>query len=179
MSTPRKTATPVEIVILHAPWRQALKEAPKLARQAVRAALKGAGVKDETRGIAIALGDDQLLRELNRRYRRKDKPTNVLSFEDGTPERLGDIALSLQTLKGEAKEQGKTLKAHFQHLVAHGTLHLLGFDHEKSAPAERMEGLERRILAGLGVADPYAQPVRKTAAKQAKKPIKPKHKSDS
>jgi probable rRNA maturation factor len=169
------TATPIEIVILHAPWRRALKDAPALARQAARAALKGAGVKGEKRAIAIALGDDALLRDLNRRYRRKDNPTNVLSFADGTPERLGDIALSLQTLRAEAKAQGKTLKAHFQHLVAHGTLHLLGFDHEKSAQAERMEELERRILARLGVADPYAE----MPVKQAKNPTKPKDKTDS
>ena len=168
------TATPVEIVILHAPWRRALKDAPALARQAARAAIKGAGVKAEVRDIAIALGDDELLADLNRRYRGKDKPTNVLSFEDGTPGRLGDIALSLQTLRAEAREQGKTLKAHFQHLVAHGTLHLLGFDHEKSAQAERMEELERRILAGLRVADPYGE----IPVKQAKNPIRPKHKTD-
>ncbi len=168
------TATPVEIVVLHAPWRRALKDAPALARQAARAAIKGAGVEAGTRGIAIALGDDELLRDLNRRYRGKDKPTNVLSFEDGTPGRLGDIALSLQTLRAEARDQGKTLKAHFQHLVAHGTLHLLGFDHEEAAQAERMEGLERRILAGLGVADPYAD----RPAKMAKKSVKTKRKTD-
>ena len=160
------TATPIEIVILHAPWRRALKDAPALARRAARAAIKGAGFKGETRAIAIALGDERLLRDLNRRYRSKDKPTNVLSFEDGTPGRLGDIALSLQTLRSEARDQDKTLKAHFQHLVAHGTLHLLGFDHEESAQAERMEELERRILAGLGVADPYAE-ISTTKAKKA------------
>ncbi|MDF3073191.1 MAG: ybeY [Alphaproteobacteria bacterium] len=148
-------STPVEIVILHAPWRRSLKDAAKLGRQAARAALAGAGQKAERRSIAIALGDDELLQALNHRYRGKDKPTNVLSFEAGAPDRLGDIALSLPTLKREAKEQGKTLQAHFRHLVVHGTLHLLGFDHEKPRLAERMEALERQILAGLGVADPY------------------------
>jgi probable rRNA maturation factor len=95
------------------------------------------------------------LQELNLRYRGRDKPTNVLSFEAGAADRLGDIALSLQTLKAEAQQQGKTLEAHFQHLVVHGTLHLLGFDHEKPGAARRMENLEREILAGLGVDDPY------------------------
>lgn len=175
MTASRKAAAPIEIVILHAPWRRALKDAPALARQAARAALEGAGVKGERRAIAIALGDDVLLQDLNNRYRGKDKPTNVLSFADATSERLGDIALSLQTLRAESREQGKTLRAHFLHLVAHGTLHLLGFDHERSAQAERMEALERRILAGLGVADPYAE----TPAKMAKKRAKPKHKADS
>jgi probable rRNA maturation factor len=167
-------STPVEIVILHAPWRRSLKDAAQLARQAARAALAGAGHKSEIRAIAIALGDDALLQELNRRYRGKDKPTNVLSFEAGTPDRLGDIALSLPILKAEAKDQGKTLKAHFRHLVVHGTLHLLGFDHEKPRLAERMEALERRILAGLGVADPYdiGGPSRKL--KSSKRSIRPK-----
>jgi probable rRNA maturation factor len=149
------TSTPVEIVVLHVPWRSSLKDAPKLARQAARAALAGAGHAGESRAIAIALGDDHLLQELNRRYRGKDRPTNVLSFEAGAPDRLGDIALSLPILKAEALAQGKTLTAHFQHLVVHGTLHLLGFDHEKPRPAQRMEALERQILARLGVADPY------------------------
>jgi probable rRNA maturation factor len=165
-------STPVEIVILHAPWRRSLKDAPHLARQAARAALAGAGHQGERRAIAIALGDDELLQELNGRYRGKDKPTNVLSFEAGAPDRLGDIALSLPTLKTEAREQGKTLKAHFRHLVVHGTLHLLGFDHEKPRLAERMEALERRILAGLGVADPYEIRARSDHRKSSKNSTK-------
>jgi probable rRNA maturation factor len=159
-----KSAAPIEIVILHVPWRRSLKDASGLARQAARAALRAVADKDERRGIAIALGDDALLQQLNLRYRGKDKPTNVLSFEAGAADRLGDVALSLQTLKAEAQEQGKTLKAHFQHLVVHGTLHLLAFDHEKPGAARKMEKLEREILAGLGVDDPYeiAAPVSKT-----------------
>jgi probable rRNA maturation factor len=165
------SAAPVEIVVLHAPWRTALKQAPLLARQAARAALKSAGAKS-AQTIAIALGDDALLHDLNRRYRGKDKPTNVLSFPAHEPGRLGDIALALETLKAEARTQGKTVKAHFQHLVVHGTLHLLGFDHETSATdAKRMEALEREILARLGVANPYRIELRKTAKKKAK----PKH----
>ncbi|MGE0151899.1 MAG: rRNA maturation RNase YbeY [Reyranellaceae bacterium] len=162
-------AAPVDVVVLHAPWRGALKAHARLARQAARAALEGAGSRGERRAIAIALGDDALLQELNRRYRGKDRPTNVLSFAAGEPDRLGDIALSLSRLRTEARAQGKTLAAHFQHLVVHGTLHLLGFDHEASAgEATRMEGLERQVLAGLGVADPYRpQPV-KIPKKKAK-----------
>lgn len=167
-------STPVEIVILHAPWRRSLNDAAKLARQAVRAALAGAGHKGESRSIAIALGDDELLQQLNRRYRGKDKPTNVLSFEAGTADRLGDIALSLPVLKAEAREQGKTLKAHFQHLVVHGTLHLLGFDHEKPRLAERMEALERQVLAGLGIADPYQIAARTGIPRTSKKSTLPK-----
>jgi len=168
-----KAAAPVDIVVLHAPWRTALKDHARLARQAARAAAKGAVGAQKISAIAIALGDDALLQDLNRRYRGEDKPTNVLSFEAGDPDRLGDIALSLQTLKREARDQGKSLKAHFQHLVVHGTLHLLGFDHERSArAAQRMETLERQILAGLGVADPYQLGVPSPAARSIKKSIK-------
>ena len=167
-------STPVEIVVLHAPWRRSLKDAPKLARQAARAARAGAGPKGESRAIAVALGDDGLLQALNRRYRGKDKPTNVLSFAAGAPDRLGDIALSLPILRAEAREQGKTLKAHFQHLVVHGTLHLLGFDHEKPRLAARMEALERQILAGLGIADPYEIGAGSGRLKQDKRLIGPK-----
>ncbi len=168
------TATPIEIVVLHAPWRRALKEAPKLARQAARAALNGAGAAAESRGIAIALGDDALLQDLNARYRGKDRPTNVLSFATGEPDRLGDIALSLQTLQAEARAQGKTLKAHFLHLVVHGTLHLLGHDHMAAGEARRMEGLERRVLEGLGIADPYRPLAPKRRPRSAKNLAKPK-----
>ena len=99
MSPVRAKATPVDIVVLQPAWRQALKDAAPLARAAARAALKGAGHGFERRGIAVALADDDLLRDLNRRYRGRDKPTNVLSFDAGAPDRLGDIALALATLK--------------------------------------------------------------------------------
>lgn len=162
-------STPVEIVVLAPAWRTALKDGSRLARQAARAALHGAGAAQERRGIAIALGDDTLLQDLNRRYRGKDKSTNVLSFPADDPDRLGDVALALQTLKREAREQGKTLKAHFQHLVVHGTLHLLGHDHEVSArEAARMETLERQILAGLGVGDPYREMPLESTPKSSK-----------
>jgi len=174
VSARRKPATPVEIVVLAPAWRRAIKDAVPLARRAVRAALKGAGHAGEPRSIAVALADDALLRELNRRYRGKNKPTNVLSFEAGLPDRLGDIALALETLRAEARDQGKTLRAHFQHLLVHGALHLLGHDHEKAAPAERMEGLEREILTALGVRDPYAPPPAKATRKSAKKRIMPR-----
>ena len=102
------------------------------------------------------LGDDRRVRTLNKRDRRKDKPTNVLSYPSGEKQFLGDVVLARQTIWREAKAQKKTPADHVAHLVVHGTLHLLGHDHETSeADAERMEGLERRILAGLGIADPY------------------------
>ena len=175
MSPVRAKATPVDIVVLPPAWRQALKDAAPLARAAARAALKGAGHGFERRGIAVALADDDLLRDLNRRYRGRDKPTNVLSFDAGAPDRLGDIALALATLKAEARAQNKTLKAHFQHLVVHGTLHLLGFDHEEPGPAGAMEALEREILTGLGVRDPYRLLPPNESRKRAAKRTRPKH----
>ena len=108
--------------------------------------------------MSFLLTDDKSLRDLNRRFRQQDKPTNVLSFPaPQNPERfLGDVALAYGVCVREAAEQGKPLKNHLQHLVAHGVFHLLGYDHETDAQAEEMEGLERAVLASLGIPDPYA-----------------------
>ncbi len=113
-------------------------------------------------GASIVLGDDALLRSLNRTYRGKDAATNVLSFPYQSPpgsepaSELGDVVLAAETLLREASEQGTPPVHHLQHLVVHGLLHLLGFDHEKDTDAEVMERLEADILATLGIADPYA-----------------------
>ena len=120
-------------------------------RKAARAAL---GAK--ARSLTVALSDDKRVQALNRRDRQQDKPTNVLSYPSGERDFLGDVVLARQTVWREAKSQGKTPADHLAHLVVHGTLHLMGYDHETSeADAERMEALERRILAKLGIADPY------------------------
>ncbi len=120
-------------------------------RKAARAAVGNA-----KRSLTIALADDKRVRALNARDRNKDKATNVLSYPSGERAFLGDVVLARQTVWREAKQQRKTPSAHISHLVVHGTLHLLGYDHETDeAEAERMEALERRILARLGVADPY------------------------
>lgn len=113
---------------------------------------------------SIALGDDARVRELNRTYRGKDKPTNVLSFPAASPVEaegttyLGDIILAAETVAAEAADQAVPPRHHLQHLVVHGLLHLVGYDHETAADAEEMEALETAILARLGVADPYAEP---------------------
>jgi probable rRNA maturation factor len=110
----------------------------------------------KVRSLTVALSDDRRVQALNKRDRRKDKPTNVLSYPSGEKAFLGDIVLARQTVWREAREQKKTPADHIAHLVVHGTLHLLGYDHETcDADAERMEALERRILKKLGIADPY------------------------
>jgi probable rRNA maturation factor len=108
----------------------------------------------------ILLTDDAEMRDLNRTWRGKDEPTNVLSFpagdtpvEDGA---LGDVAIAYETAKAEADQAGIPLSDHVSHLVVHGVLHLLGFDHLDDAEADKMEDLEREALASLGIADPYA-----------------------
>ncbi|HEX3498916.1 MAG TPA: rRNA maturation RNase YbeY [Stellaceae bacterium] len=164
-------STTIDIAEPCAAWREALPRRRALCRAAARAALAAAPsgwVAPETGAeLSIVLGDDALLRRLNRQWRGKDKPTNVLAFpaDEGAtrgapspgaaPLLLGDVVLAFGTVAGEAAAQGKTLAGHLAHLVVHGVLHLLGFDHEEAAAALRMEALETTVLAGIGIADPY------------------------
>jgi probable rRNA maturation factor len=111
--------------------------------------------------LSILLTDDEEQHELNREWRGKDASTNVLSFPQIEPFEpvvgiLGDITLARETLIREAEEQGVTFEAHFTHLVVHGFLHILGYDHLTDEEALQMESLETQILASLGVEDPYA-----------------------
>jgi probable rRNA maturation factor len=114
--------------------------------------------------VGIVLTDDAEQRTLNRTWRGKDFSTNVLSFAltdpdeppPGAPVLLGDVVLAFETVAREAAEQHKTLPDHLRHLVVHGVLHLIGFDHESDAEAAVMEALEIEIFAGLGVPAPYA-----------------------
>jgi probable rRNA maturation factor len=112
--------------------------------------------------IAVFLADDARVRAVNRQWRAKDKPTNVLSFPGAPPERisqtpfLGDIILAFETTAAEAAAEEKLLEHHMMHLVVHGVLHLLGYDHMTPGEAERMESLESTILASLDIPDPYA-----------------------
>ena len=143
----------IEIEVEAEAWTGALPETESVVTKAAEAAL-GAVVGD----VVVLLTDDEAVRELNARFRDKDKPTNVLSFpapESAAPH-LGDIVLAYGICATEAEAQGKTLADHLSHLVVHGVLHLLGRDHEDDGEAEEMEAEEREILAQIGVADPYA-----------------------
>lgn len=162
------TAPPVEVDVLveAAPWAT-LAEAEALVVRAVNAACAGALAEYDIdiagAEIAVKLTDDATIRALNRDWRGKDYATNVLSFP--TPEvaraggdpHLGDIAIAYETLAREAQAEAKPLADHLAHLVVHGTLHLLGYDHEGADEAEEMEAMERRVLAVLAIADPYAE----------------------
>ena len=142
----------IEIEVEAEAWTGALPDAEAVVERAAQAAL-GTAEGD----IVVLLTDDDAVRELNGRFRDKDKPTNVLSFpapENAFPH-LGDIILAYGVCATEAEAQGKTLADHLSHLVVHGVLHLLGRDHEDDAEAEEMEAEEREILAQIGVADPY------------------------
>ena len=146
----------IDLEIEDQAWLAAEPDAEALALAVAQATL---AYIDFTEGsVTLLLTDDQAVRELNLRFRQRDSATNVLSFPaPQNPERhLGDVALAYGVCAREAAEQGKPLAHHLQHLVAHGVLHLVGYDHETDDEAEQMEGLERVILAGLGVPDPYA-----------------------
>jgi probable rRNA maturation factor len=145
----------IDVEIETADWTDVLPDAEALTLAAAEATLASEGAVGE--GVSLLLTGDDQVRDLNRRFRRQDKPTNVLSFPaPQNPERfLGDVALACGVCVREAAEQGKPLAHHLQHLVAHGVLHLLGYDHETDAQADEMEGLERTVLAGLGIPDPY------------------------
>jgi probable rRNA maturation factor len=145
------------------------------AETAAVAALAAVGLPSEGFTLCLMGCDDAAIADLNAEFRGKPAPTNVLSWpaEERRPARpgaaprlprpgraempceLGDIAIAYDTCAREAREQGKPLADHVAHLVAHGVLHLLGYDHETDADAGVMEGLERRALATMGVSDPY------------------------
>lgn len=117
-----------------------------------------AGKRNGELGISVVGNAES--RALNSRYRGKQSPTNVLSFPMPAAAgkargMIGDIVVCAPLVAREAREQGKALRAHWAHMVIHGTLHLLGFDHERATEARRMEGRERELLARLGFADPY------------------------
>lgn len=160
-TTDPKRGIEIDLAIPCAAWRRTLPAAAGLARAAATAALEKSRKPIRRAELSLVLADDATVRELSARWRGKDASTNVLAFasdeapQPGRPVLLGDVVLAFETVAAEAKAQGKSLADHLRHLVIHGVLHLLGFDHTEAAPAKRMEALETRILASLGVADPY------------------------
>ncbi|MDE1151106.1 MAG: rRNA maturation RNase YbeY [Micavibrio sp.] len=170
-------------------WQRAFVRMPEKIEQAAAAAFlyakKPRSFDDRNFEICITLSDDRLMKDLNHTYRGKNMPTNVLSFPqfkmaglkardldsfpdpDGLP--LGDVVLAHSTIKKECKEQGKTLENHVIHLVVHGTLHLLGYDHMKPAEARKMEKLECDILQSLGYPDPYQEDEHETEPKRRRR----------
>ncbi len=151
------------------PWPDGDWEA--LAGRVAEAAARHVPELANTRLVtSLLFTSDEEIHVLNREWRQRDKPTNVLSFPmlerddllalgpDGPPEMLGDIALAHATCAREAEEKGVSLQDHASHLILHGLLHLAGYDHEISdADAEKMEELEVKVLALLGIADPYGE----------------------
>jgi probable rRNA maturation factor len=157
------TATAVEVTASCPAWQRECPEAGPLAANAARLALRRTQALDAA-VVDITLTDDAAQRILNRTWRGTDAPTNVLAFPaadptvplpDGAPLLLGDIVLAFETVRREAVEQRKPLTDHLRHLVVHGVLHLLGYDHQNAVDAAAMEGREIAILAELGVPNPY------------------------
>lgn len=154
-------AVVIDLAVPCPKWRRALPAVEKRAREAARAALTQTSKKRVAVELSLVLADDATVAALNERWRRRRGPTNVLAFASEeramppAPLLLGDVVLAYETVTKEARDQGKALADHLRHLVVHGVLHLLGYDHEAAGPARRMETLETRILATLDVPDPY------------------------
>lgn len=161
----------VDVIVGDPRWADAVDETlEETLPTVVMAAIAAGGPPDGPAALSILLADDARVQDLNRTYRDKDAPTNVLSFAlaadaaggpqpiPGEPIALGDLAIAFETVVREAQAEGKRLRDHLYHLVVHGTLHLLGHDHIDETDAAAMERLEIGILATLGIADPYAVP---------------------
>lgn len=135
-------------------WRKAWPRLAAGARGVVRAAGLQPKLSSAAGEVVLVFADDQRLRGLNAQFRAKDRPTNVLSFPDPA-QPLGGIALAFETVSAEAKAQKKSFINHSKHLILHGFLHLLGYDHETPRDARLMEGLEIAILTDMGIPNPY------------------------
>jgi probable rRNA maturation factor len=156
---------PATEVLVTADCWQDVPDAEAVILRAVAVASEAADADTGAAELAVMLTDDAGIRTLNNNWRGIDKPTNVLSFpalqptapvgDDDPPRMLGDIAIAYETLRREADDEAKPFDHHLSHLVVHGFLHLIGYDHETDEEAEAMEALEKEILAQLGIPDPY------------------------
>ena len=146
----------VETIVEDQRWRDAISEPEEFISRLFAASLD---FEPSLSGeVAVLLANDAKLRELNCRFRGKDSTTNVLSFpsRESAPAFLGDIAVAIERCCEEASEKSISAKSHAAHLVVHGLLHLVGYDHEEDDEAHRMESLETEILGKLGYPNPYA-----------------------
>jgi len=168
----------VDIMIDCPDWLENVEKVEDLCRSIAMSTYESAAkpVAGSLVEASIVLADDAFVQNLNRTYRSQDRPTNVLSFaalDDNTEVTepvgghllLGDIIVAFGVASREAKEQEKNLADHVSHLIAHGMLHLLGYDHEEQEAAEEMEDLERDVLARHGIRDPYADNIAKSKQK--------------
>lgn len=157
----------VSIRIEGAGWQKKSRAFARLTQQCLDAVLAHEKLSGNGIELSAVLCDDGFMQGLNKQWRGKDKPTNVLSFPayepamlkvalaSSQPVEIGDLVISGDTVTREATEQGKELAHHMAHMMVHGILHLLGHDHEKAVEADRMEAKEIKILNGLGVNNPY------------------------
>lgn len=152
----------IEVTVEAEAWFAAVTDPEKLCRRVVAGVLAREAPHDAVE-VSVLLADDERVRSLNRAWRGKDSPTNVLAFPaeagpppgSGMPWLLGDIVVALETTRREAEAEGKRLEDHLSHLLVHGALHLLGYDHGAEEEARAMEAREVELLRGFGVADPY------------------------
>lgn len=169
METPEIHPVTIELTIEAGDWGEEAAVRAEIERAITAATKVGRFDLPPYAELSVVLTDDAHIRELNRTWRGKDKATNVLSFPAGEqheaeisddyadpPLLLGDIVVARETLVREAEEETKSVANHFTHLLVHGFVHLMGYDHEDDAEAEEMEALEAEILAHLGIANPYA-----------------------
>ena len=145
----------IDISIQHKGWSHDIRDIQNIVLSVIGLTLEKAGVDVSEQELSLVLADDTFVQKLNKEWRGKDKPTNVLSFPQDEPMLLGDVVLAYETVKREAQEQDKRFEDHLIHLIAHGVLHLLGHDHEDDAEAEEMESLEISVLEALGIKNPY------------------------
>jgi probable rRNA maturation factor len=176
MTRAARPALSIDIVVVSSRWKEAAK-----AKSIVRRAVTQAAARTSTKAaeLAIVLTDDSGIRTLNRDWRGIDKATNVLSFPaKSAPDHLGDVVLAFETIAHEARSEEKPFAHHLAHLAVHGFLHLVGYDHERSKDADRMERTERDILRDLAIPDPYrtAAPKSRAATRMPKRatPARPR-----
>jgi probable rRNA maturation factor len=163
-AAPKIGVLAVDVLLDSSLWKTS-KEVESTVRRAVAAAANVLSTGDAA--LAIVLADDSTVRQLNRAWRGVDAATNVLSFPTkragGDPPHIGDIVLAYETVAAEARAEGKPFAHHLAHLVVHGFLHLLGYDHARSNDAQTMERLERDVLRRLAIPDPYRRRVKSQA----------------